>query len=152
MGRFKTFLYIPASRKLLLCEAFAMLVWGWFVIRCLSFRRYAERLGEPSAGENYDDNVQDEYQLRNIRWAIDAINRLFGGKFNCLMQGIAGKLMLNRRGISNTLVLGTRITRENGDRNSETLKAHAWLWAGQVIILGGEVRNEYTPITSYHSE
>ena len=129
-----------------------MLAWAWFVVRCLGIRRYGKRLGASYAGEYYDENAQDENQLRNIRWSIDAINRLFGGKINCLIQGIAGKLMLNRRSVSNTLVLGTKISTQDGNTSSEVFKAHAWLWAGQVIMLGGEARNEYTPITSYHSE
>jgi hypothetical protein len=38
----------------------------------------------------------DAALLRDIRWAIDAINRTVGGRFTCLMQAMAGKVMLNR--------------------------------------------------------
>jgi len=31
------------------------------------------------------------------------------------------------------------------------MAAHAWLWAGERILLGGEARAGFVPVTSYHS-
>jgi hypothetical protein len=59
--------------------------------------------------------------------------------------------MLNRRGISNTLVLGTKVSPNVAGSEHYQFEAHAWLWAGQTIMLGGESRHEYNPMTSYHS-
>lgn len=151
LNRLRTYVSLSARDKLLVCEAIAMLSWGWFVVRVLGVRRYSSHLGTQLPGEYYDTTPQDETRLRKVRWSITVSNRLFFGKFNCLMLGIAGKAMLNRRGVSNTLVLGTRLTREGAEDGPNTFKAHAWLWAGQKIMLGGEVRSEYVPITSYHS-
>ncbi|WP_430736732.1 lasso peptide biosynthesis protein [Roseicyclus salinarum] len=53
----------------------------------------------------------DLQMLRDVRWAIEAVNRTVGGRFTCLMLGMAGKAMLNRRGIANTLVLGAKLSR-----------------------------------------
>lgn len=136
----------------MLLEALGMLLWAWFTVRIIGFTRYAKRLGIASSGEYVDENVQDELQLKQVRWSIDAINRFFGSGFNCLMQGTAGKLMLNRRGVSNTLVLGTKISSpDTSGVSAKKFEAHAWLWAGQAIILGGETHHEYTPMTSYYS-
>ena len=89
--------------------------------------------------------------LRDVRWAVEAVNRTFGGHFTCLMQGMAGKAMLNRRGVANTLVLGARLGGETGPSDDAGMSAHAWLCAGPVILLGGEVRAGFVPVTSYHS-
>lgn len=152
MSRFKTLLSLSFRRQLIVVEAFVMILWAWFVVRCIGFPRYAKHLGKSIAGEYIDRHEQDAQKLRDVRWAVDAVNRVFGSRFTCLMQGTAAKLMFNRRKISNTLVLGTKISRNTAGEGPKNFEAHAWLYAGQAIVLGGEERHEYVAMASYFSD
>ncbi|MCP5073641.1 MAG: lasso peptide biosynthesis B2 protein [Rhodobacteraceae bacterium] len=135
-------------------EALAGLFIALLLVRLLPFRKYSHRLGTAHPGEYNEEVSQDQALLKDIRWAVNAVNRAFGGCFTCLMQGMAGKAMLNRRGVSNSLVLGVKINRDKqpGVEVDTGLAAHAWLWAGKILLLGGEVRDGYVPVTSYFSD
>ena len=56
---------------------------------------------------------------------------------------MAGKKILDRRGIPSTLYLGLAKDEECG------LKAHAWLRTGPMIVTGAEVRQDYHVINSF---
>ena len=55
-----------------------------------------------------------------------------------MAQAIAGKLMLNLRGIASTMYLGVM--------KRDEMKAHAWLRVGQRIITGRRGHQNYTVI------
>ena len=61
----------------------------------------------------------------------------------CLAQSIAGKFMLRRRGLSSCLYLGTK---KDERRN---LAAHAWLQAGNEIVIGGGDHETYTVLSAF---
>ena len=67
------------------------------------------------------------------------------------MPAMAGKAMLNRRGVENTLVLGAKLKRDEADVGDAPMAAHAWLKVGRMILLGGEASVGFVPVTSYHS-
>lgn len=139
-------------RRLMVVEAFSELLKAWYLIRFREFRAYVGLLGEAHPADFATEFVHcDESQLGDIRWAIDAVNRTIGGRFTCLMQAVAGKAMLNRRGIENTLVLGAKLKRDEDEQEGQRVAAHAWLKVGTLVLLGGETSVGYVPVTSYHS-
>ena len=107
-------------------------------------------LGQAYPGEFVDEANHDmaPQPLAEPRWALRRINKLAGGRFTCLMMAIAGKRLLDRRGLPNTLVLGVRPDKGDGD---DPFGAHAWLRAGPFVVLGLEERAGHIPVTSYHS-
>lgn len=147
-----TLLRQSSTRRRLVLEACRELIRAWWLVRFREFRSYAGELGQPHpAGFTTDFTPEDAKLLRDIRWAIDAINRTVGGRFTCLMQAMAGKAMLNRRGVENTLVLGAKLKREEAGDGGAPMAAHAWLRVGRLVLLGGEAAVGYVPVTSYHS-
>lgn len=125
--------------------------WANFLVSRFEFRKYSDRLGDPHPGEFTTEKPEDMDLLNDVRWAVESVNSTFGGRFTCLMKGMAGKSMLNRRGVSNSLVLGAKLKREIDKENNESMAAHAWLYAGPVILLGGQERPGFLPVTSYYS-
>ena len=148
--RAKNFWALPRARKRLLLEAAGALLRAWWLVRRRPFRDYATELGRTLPGEFVDETRHDMpmLPLGQVHWALHRINRLAGGRFTCLMLGIAGKRMLDRRGLANTLVLGVRPDRGDG---GDPLGAHAWLRAGQYVVVGLEERAGHIPVASYHS-
>ena len=151
--RILTLLRQPTRRQRLATEALRELVRAWWIVRFRAFRTYADDLGTAHAGAHQTDALPDDVVLlRDVKWAVGAVNRTFFGRFTCLMQGIAGKAMLNRRGVDNTLILGAKLNRQGETEGDEGMAAHAWLNVGPVVLLGGEAMAGYVPVTSYHSE
>ena len=101
---------LPRPRRRLLLEAANALLHAWWLVRRRPFRAYAATLGQAHPGEFVDTANADmpPQPLGQVRWALHRLNRLAGGRFTCLMLAIAGKRLLDRRGLANTLVLGVR--------------------------------------------
>jgi hypothetical protein len=59
-------------------------------------------------------------------------------KGTCLVQALAAQRWLARRGIASEIVLGARKTRD------KSIDAHAWLKAGDRIVVGGDLEG-YQP-------
>ncbi|MCU4653924.1 lasso peptide biosynthesis B2 protein [Roseibacterium sp. SDUM158016] len=147
-----TLLKQPRARRQLVAEALRELLRAWWLVRFREFRTYSSALGEAHpAGFTTEFAHGEVALLSDIRWAIDAINRTVGGRFTCLMQAMAGKAMLNRRGMENTLVLGAKLKRDKEDGDDAPMAAHAWLRVGRTVVLGGEASVGYVPVASYHS-
>ena len=140
---------IPLKRKLLYLEALGHLVFAFVLVRGVHFRVWSRWLGKGSQGFVEFPDVECSADAVEVARAIVKLNRVFGGAFTCLMVATAGKFMLNRRRVDNTLVLG--VNTERTIDNQMAMKAHAWLCDGSNIILGGEVHQDYTPITNYYS-
>ncbi len=150
LRRLRNFILLPWGRKRLLLEAGRALVSSWWTVRRRPFRAYAATLGQAHRGEFVDTPAFDiaPQPLGQARWALQRVNKLAGGRFTCLMLAIAGKRMLNRRGVANTVVLGVRPDKGDGD---DPFGAHAWLRAGQYVVVGLEERAGHIPVASYHS-
>ncbi len=142
---------LPRIRKRLLLEAALGLSSALWLVRRKPFRAYVATLGQAHPGEYVDTAmpVIATRPLGQVRWALRHVNRLARGRFTCLMLAIAGKRMLNRRGLANTLVLGVRP--DKGDEG-DPFGAHAWLRAGPYVIIGEEERAGHIPVASYHSD
>lgn len=150
LTRTQNFIALPRARKRLLLEAAVALVRAWWMVRLCRFHSYAPTLGRLHRGEFIDKTNQNipSAPLRQVRWALNKFNRLIGGRFTCLMLAIAGKRLLNRRGLANSLVLG--VNPHNAD-GSSTIGAHAWLRSGRYVVIGLEERAGHIPVASYHS-
>lgn len=147
-----TLITLSRARRKLVLEACRELLRAWWLVRFREFRTYAGELGEARPADFVTEFTHDDLALlRDVRWAIDAINRTVGGRFTCLMQAMAGKVMLNRRGVENTLVLGAKFKRDEVQAGDGPMAAHAWLRVGRLVLLGGEANVGYVPVTSYHS-
>ena len=142
---------MPAERRRLLFEAAGALACAWWRVRFRPFQSYSERLGAPQSGRAEAVRPGDLDAARDVAWAIGIVNRLFAGRATCLVQGMAAKAMLNRRGVANTLVLGARLDGDGPERQPDGMAAHAWLTVDEETLLGGDVRHDYVPLTSYHS-
>ena len=122
------------AQRLVLFEAAWYLIFAQLAIRLLPFRWIAPRLG--SSGERpfeqTDHQCRTATEARQVGWAITALARYFPWDAKCLAQAVAGKWMLQRRGLPSTLYLGV----ERVHDGEKWLEAHAWLRCGTDIITG----------------
>lgn len=75
-------------------------------------------------------------ELAEIAWSVRNAARLVPGA-TCLTQASAGQLLLARRGFSTTIRLSVPVQSATPGR----LAPHAWLLAGDIIVLGGTAQD-----------
>ncbi len=133
----------PAERRLL-AETTVNLVTAWVLVRGVPFRWWSRRLGERRAESSESEQTQT---LTLIAGSIAAVASQLPWTSTCLMDALAAKWMLNRRGIPNTLYFGVRTAESAG----KDLFAHAWLCAGTQFVAGEVGAAQYTVIVKFTS-
>ena len=135
---------VSARHILLLLEAGVLLASAKCLARLLPFRILARGLGRVN-GRQQVFRPCDAQTRSDIGWALRAIGRRIRPLEQCLTQATAARWMLGWRRFPTTLYLGVQ-------KDSERpLRAHAWLCAGDVTIVGGENRSGYEIIAKFTS-
>jgi hypothetical protein len=113
----------------LLGEAGLFLVAAAAAIALLSFARIARFAGQARPASR---RALDSDQLRELRWAIEAVARRVPFRSKCFERGLAAQWMLRRRGIETTLFYGAVRGAEGA------LSAHVWVRSGDRDVIGCE--------------
>lgn len=100
----------------------------WFI----PFKKIAGNLGSHMKETPYIDVPKDRQKKLMVQKTIHRLRTKTPWESTCLVQSMAAKTMLNRRGICCTLYFG--MAKNNGQENQ--WEAHAWLRSGQVLITG----------------
>lgn len=137
------FIKISSFEKILFFEAVLLLFLVRFAIFLLPFRKIAPRLGTNMKKTPEHVPEQSIEILQFIKYSLSRANRLTPWKNRCLVQAIAGKIMLKRRKIPSTLFLG--VSKDKG----KVLKAHAWLRSGEIILTGEEGREQFKVVSFF---
>ena len=83
-----------------------------------------------------EEQPQYTQTLLQIRQAVRRAGRYTPWESTCLVQSIAGKMMLKRLNIPSTLYLGVAKNGKEKSKKKKELKAHAWLRSGNIILTG----------------
>jgi len=139
----KIFIRKPFSEKIRLLRISAYLAWFRFFILTFSFKKLSKKLGNLNGPPSHADTPPDGKTI-NLANSIRRISGIVPWESKCLVQAVVAKILLKKRGIESTLYLGVR---KSGDNSS--LEAHAWLDVGNQTILGGDVSDQFTVVSSY---
>lgn len=107
---------------------------GMFII---PFRFMIPFLNKP--GKEKKGN--DQLQLVEIKWVLQAVERKFPQVTNCWSLSAAGMILLKKRGIPSELYFGV-LKLPTGE-----MKAHAWLKQGDLVVSGGKNHRRYAVVT-----
>jgi hypothetical protein len=133
----------PIHQKLLLMEACLVLLLTRFMLKLVSFQKFAERLGQVHAETSEHITPEKLQILKGIAWAIQTSVEHLPINLLCFPQSITACLMLKRRHIPSTIYIGVKL-----DAEGDNFAAHSWLRAGSQIVTGGDIAKEYTVLTS----
>lgn len=128
---------------MVLAEGAACLLAARLALLVRPFRRVAPLMGQTSQESPETLGASALDQARDIGWALTRLPQALGIEDICLVQALAGKFMLKRRGIPSTIYLGLAKEEDGG------LKAHAWLRAGERILTGGQGRGRFTVVAVF---
>lgn len=141
----KVFLTLPLSTKLLYMEAYVLLGWAR-ILKLLPFSKVAPSLGEYMKETPYTIVEEASPILIHVSRAVRTMSRFTLWESRCLVMAIAAMKMLERRGISSTLYMGT--AKEEDGR----LVAHAWLRSGNKTLTGAEGKERYAIVGMFANE
>lgn len=123
--KIRKFVALSAGEKCMLIEAILFL----YVARILLLILPVKTITRISLFRGRKKQRTPSDILKIVRWSLTNSDRLALWKNRCLMQSIAGRWMLQRRGISSRIIFGVRRNKDND------LIAHAWLKAGDFEVV-----------------
>ncbi len=144
LRRIILFLKLDINEKLIFLEAIYLL--GWARIRKAGkFSSLALSLGEHMrvTKENVPENTAVVIELKKISEVLKVASKYTIWQSVCFEQAVAAMKMLERRNIESTIYFGT------GRDEKGNFVAHAWLRSGPFIITGGEVKDQFTIVSTY---
>lgn len=132
------FLLLPSAERHLLVRA-AILLWairlGMWLLPFQTLRRLLAGVTHASQGmPDADRSLPDR-----IAWAVAVASR-YVARANCLTQGLAVQLLLEREGYPARLQIGVARSAEGW------LRAHAWVESQGKIVVGGGEHSHYVPL------
>lgn len=134
------------AQRLALLEAAWTLALVQIAVKLLPFRWIAPRLGSmDSAPSERPISLEQQQQAQKVGWAITSLARFLPWDAKCLIQALAGKWMLRRRGMPSTLYLGV----DRGHSEEKWLEAHAWLRCGTDIITGERHHERFRVLAAF---
>ena len=113
-------------------------------VQLLTFRLTTRFLGL-TIGEDPRQFASD--QIDQIGWAIRVAAAHTPWRSTCLVQALAGMMMLKRRGLPGTLCLG--VAKSTCKTSSVSIDAHAWLRSGGKILVGAGVHERFNQIAAF---
>lgn len=143
------FFNLPRSEKLIIPEVFFRLMQVRLILWLIPFKRIAPGLGEHMHETSSADQPQYKEEVLRVRQTLRRLSKRMPWKNTCLVQAVAGKKMLQRRCIPSTLYLG--VAKEKEKEVNQSLKAHAWLRSGKIMITGAKGVNlsNYTVVSMF---
>ena len=133
-------------RRMVLFEAAAYLTVAYLALSFLPFRWTAARLGSLGGKPiDYSISTAQRNQAEQVGWAVTAIARRAPWDTKCLDQAVAGKWMLQRRGLPSLVCLGV----DHGSGEEDWLVAHAWLLCAGDFVTGEPQHERFKVLTAF---
>jgi hypothetical protein len=141
VGRFRR---MGWQDRVLLAEALGCLAVARTAISTVGFRRSATalRLRASKPNDVVAPGPTDPMAPR-VGWAVRSVASRTPWPSSCLVQSLAGHLMLRRRGVSSTFYFGVAID------EAEAMQAHSWLRSGSHMVTGGAGHLTFSAIAAY---
>jgi len=139
---------LSPTERCLLVEAIGWLGLLRVAVLMLPFRRLASLLGlTQSDPSEVSLAFRADHQARTeaIGWAVQGVAARTPWLSTCLVQSLAGYVMLRRHDVPSVVYLG--VAKDAGGE----LIAHSWLQCGDRFVTGGGSQHRYSVIAAYRA-
>lgn len=121
-------------------ETLVYLALAWVLVFVVPYRKTSAWFGGTVAARDTDMPSQGDLRRAFVLChRLMRLARLVPWRTTCLVQAIAGHMLLKRRRIASTVRIGVT-TAQNA------VHAHAWLMVDGRIVLGGREAPEFVPL------
>lgn len=136
----RSFLRLSRGQRRALLRATGLVSIVRVALRVLPFERLRRMLSR-FAHAPPDVSPATQPEIDTIVWSLSAAGRTLPDAGRCLIEALAGHVLLARRGVPTDLRIG--VARDPDG----TFKAHAWLERGDRVVVGqlGAELQRYTP-------
>ena len=141
--KLKKFIALSAFEKKLIWYA-----WWWslaakILIPTVPFRRFKSLLGAPMVEHCVRLTPQEQLLAKQIKSAVSRADRLLPFHCQCFVLAIAAQRLLLKHKVPTTLYLGV------AKDPIKTLKAHAWVRSGTMMVTGGAGHQAFTVTATF---
>ncbi|MBU8892226.1 MAG: lasso peptide biosynthesis B2 protein [Bacteroidales bacterium] len=134
---------IDKTERKILNRTFFWLIYAFILVRIVPLKWFSHLLGEFKNEVVVEINSGQKGLIQMLRKNIRRWKRYLPWKVKCFEEAIAGKKVLAKYKIGSTLYLGV-------DKNTnKELIAHAWLKAGNEIIIGKKGFEKFVVVGFY---
>ena len=126
-------------------EAFLWLGVMRLTLRLWPFRSIAVRMGLKQTGAAIAAQNPHIAETTRIGWAVKAAASRTPWPSTCLVQALAGMMMLSRRKMTGALYLGVA----KDELAPEPIAAHSWLCSGESVLVGENGRESFKVISIF---
>ena len=110
-------------------------VWELALARHTLGRRSTRELLDPGQDRVQARGHRDAALPARVAWAIPRVAARMPWRANCLVQALAARRWLARKGVASDLCIGTRKDRPSG------FEAHAWLSVNGLVLIGSDIND-----------
>jgi hypothetical protein len=136
---------MPWRDRALLLHATFVLAIARVAVAVVPFRVIARTLRLRHVGVPPPSDAACPPAARRTGWAIRTAAANTPWRSTCLMQALAGSMMLTRSGIESTLSLGVAKNAHAPD----DLIAHAWLRCGETVLIGETEDGRFVELATF---
>lgn len=136
---------LNSQERAMLIGAFIWLGMMRLALWRLPFHRIVSRLGLTQGKTFALPQKMDVLEAGRIGWALKTMAPRTPWKSTCLIQALAGMVMLRRRKIAGVLYLGVA----KNESPLEPLAAHAWLCSGNLFLTGESGCEQYKMVFTF---
>lgn len=129
----------------LILEAFFCLGLMRAALLVMPFWRITGMMGLTQCGADVMSESLFADKAASIGWALRAAASRTPWVSTCLVQALAGSLMLRTRNIPGIICLGV----SKNSSNTEPLSAHAWLHSGKAILTGADGHEQFVTVSAF---
>ena len=143
MTRLRKWHALTPTERCLLLEVMLLLAVSRVALRRLPLRWIATYIGQHQAIAEECGAAQYALRGHQVAWAVRVACRHLPWEGTCLVQAMAAKVALARRGCPATLYLGVAKDAHG------VLEAHAWLRSAESFGTGGQNAERFTVISTF---
>ena len=141
MGRIRNFFRRSIAEQTLLAEATVLLLISRIGLRTMPFVRLRTFLSLfARIRTRRGQRVRADNRIDRIVWAVETAGQQFPAIGTCLTEALTAHVLLARSGFRSDLRIGV-----SRDPNGKFL-AHAWLENDGIVLIGGELGKDFTPM------
>lgn len=141
--KLKSFVKLNLQTKIEVLRVFCLCGIARAVILLVPFNKFKKYLGTYNVETSYETAIEEYRIAKRVRWMVERTSQYTPWESKCLVQAMVAQYLMKRHNIHTTLYLGVAKDRE------ESIKAHAWLRCGQLIVTGAAPMPEYTVVAKF---
>ena len=140
MRLLRSFVALPAARRLLLVRAFVTVALVRAALWLFSFARICTTLERVSRNRGIDaDAGTSALTIPEVEWAVTHVARLVP-RATCLTQALAIRAILARAGVACTISIGVALPA------GDSLRAHAWIEPANAALAKSRQFPDFVPL------